>query len=73
MQQLDEDASLATRLRRIGVSRAYASQIVNGKRAPSMELALRIHSEIGEKLGPLANVADEDIPALRRVHQPEAA
>lgn len=66
-------APLAERLRAIGVSESYASQIVNGRRPPSMKLALRIHSEVGEKLGPLADVADDDIPALRRAYDQKVA
>lgn len=65
---------LAEKLRSIGISESYASQIVNGRRAPSMPLALRINREIGIKLGPLAGVADDDIPVLERVHaQSDAA
>lgn len=73
MRSSPEKRALAKSLRSIGISESYASEIVNDRRTPSMGLALRIHSEIGEKLGPLANLADEDIPALRRAHQPEAA
>lgn len=57
----------------MGISESYASQLVNGRRVPSMPLALRIHHEIGAKLGPLDGVDDADIPALRRVHGLEAA
>lgn len=73
MRSTEEKRALSKSLRSIGISESYASEIVNEKRPPSMTLALRIHAELGEKLGPLANVADEDIPALRRVHQAEAA
>lgn len=31
----------------IGVSRPYASQLVNGRRTPSYKLALRIQQELG--------------------------
>lgn len=60
---------LSKRLRSLGISESYASEIVNGRRPPSMALALRIHAELGEKLGPLADVLDDDIPALRRAHK----
>lgn len=59
---------LAEKLRSIGISESYASQIVNGRRAPSMPLALRINRELRVKLGPLTGVDDGDIPALERVH-----
>lgn len=73
MRSSSGQRDLAKRLRSIGISESYASEIVNEKRAPSMALALRIHAELGEKLGPLAGVEDGDIPALRRVHGREAA
>lgn len=62
-----EHPSLAIRLRRIGVSESYASQIVNGRRRPSLALALRIHRELGERVGLLSSCTDEQIAALARV------
>lgn len=73
MRSPPEKRALAASLRKIGVSESYASEIVNDKRAPSMSLALRIHAEVGEKLGPLTDVADDDIPALRRAYDQKAA
>lgn len=59
--------SLAEKLRSIGISASYASQIMTGFRPPSLALALRIHREIGEKLGPIAGATDDEIKALERV------
>lgn len=60
-------AALAERLRAIGISQSYASQIVNGRRAPSLALALRIHREIGVKLGPIADASPAEIRTLKRL------
>jgi transcriptional regulator with XRE-family HTH domain len=68
MNDASDTPSLNQRLQALGISESYASEIANGRRQPSMRLALRIHDSLGEKFGPLAGVADEDIPALRRVH-----
>jgi transcriptional regulator with XRE-family HTH domain len=59
--------SLSELLRGIGISESYASQLVNGRRTPSLQLALRIHREIGVKMGVLKDASDEEIKALSRV------
>ncbi len=42
-----EQGALAAKLRGIGISESYASQLVNRKRTPSFALALKIKSELG--------------------------
>jgi hypothetical protein len=60
--------SLAQRLQRAGVKKSHAYMIAWGKREPSLPLALKIERESGLKLGPLANVTDEQIAVLREMH-----
>lgn len=67
MQTTSETPSLAARLVSIGISESYASQLVNRRRRPSLGLALRIHREIGERLGPIADCSPDEIAALERV------
>lgn len=61
---------------RVGISVPYASQLLSGRRTPSRALAVRIWRGTGQKLGPLAHVADADIEVLERIEnataQPEA-
>jgi transcriptional regulator with XRE-family HTH domain len=59
--------TLAERLRGIGISESYASQLANGRRPPSLRLAIRIYRELGIKLGPLAHATAAEIAALERV------
>lgn len=65
--------SLATQLRRIGVNKSHAYMIAWKKRAPSLPLALRIHRELGLKLGPLADATDEQIAVLSDMTSEAAA
>lgn len=62
-----ERLELAARLRGMGISAPYASQLAKKRREPALGLALKIHAELGLKLGPLAATPDEDIPALARL------
>ena len=73
MEAASPTSELAEKLRSIGISESYASQIANEKRAPSMPLALKINRALGVKLGPLVGVSDADIPVLERVHASDAA
>lgn len=52
---------------KIGVSVAYASQLLSGARKPSLELALRYFDAAGVRLGPLVGATDEEITTLRRL------
>lgn len=63
-----EPLPLVDKLRSIGISDSYAWQIANGRRPPSLKLALRIHKKIGEKLGPLSGATAAEIAALERVN-----
>lgn len=51
----------------MGVSPGYASQISNGKRRPSLALAIRIYRSIGAKVGPVANLSKSEIATLEKV------
>lgn len=57
------DAEVAAAL---GIARSYVTQI-RGGRAPSLALALRIHRELGVKLGPIEGASKTEIAALERV------
>lgn len=58
----------AADLQRIGVSKPYAHQIARGH-SPSVEMALRILKGTGVKLGPIADLSDEQIAVLEAMHQ----
>lgn len=47
MERRPENRELAERLKGIGISESYASQLVNGRRTPSLRLALRIEQQLG--------------------------
>lgn len=55
---------VAERLRAMGISESYASQLANAKRKPSQPLALRIYRETKIKLGPIAAATDAEIAML---------
>lgn len=61
-----DTSPLYKQLCELGVSRAYASQIANGHRKPSLALALRLHDAFGVKVGPTADKTDGEIKTLRR-------
>jgi transcriptional regulator with XRE-family HTH domain len=52
---------------KLGVSVAYASQLLSGARKPSLELALRFFDEADVRLGPLVGATDEEIATLRKL------
>jgi transcriptional regulator with XRE-family HTH domain len=52
---------------KLGVSVAYASQLLSGVRKPSLELALRYFDDAGVKLGPLVGATDQEIATLRKL------
>ena len=68
-----EPKAFAARLRSIGISASYASQIANRKRQPSLSTALDIHRHLQVKIGPLVGVVDSDLPALARLAEKERA
>jgi transcriptional regulator with XRE-family HTH domain len=51
----------------LGISVAYASQLLTGARVPSLLLALQIFDKSGVKLGKLEDASDEDIEVIRKV------
>jgi transcriptional regulator with XRE-family HTH domain len=51
----------------IGVSVAYASQLLSGARKPSLELALKYFDSAGVRLGPLVGASDAEIATLRKL------
>lgn len=65
--------TLAERLRGIGISESYASQLARAVRDPSMPLAIRIYRELGAKLGPIKGATATEIAALERVTKKKAA
>jgi len=62
-----EAKAVADKLASIGISESYAWQIANGKRTPSMSMALRIYRDAQIKLGPLAAATKRDIDVLERL------
>lgn len=50
-----------------GISRSYASEILNGIRAPSRVLAISIFNKTGCKFGPVVGLSDDDIATLARI------
>lgn len=52
---------------KLGVSVAYASQLLSGARKPSLELAIRLFDKAGVQLGPLVGATDEEIETLRKL------
>jgi hypothetical protein len=50
-----------------GISIPYASQILSGVRTPSRPLAISIFQRTGLKLGPIAQLSDDDIATLARI------
>jgi hypothetical protein len=58
--------SLAMRLRAAGLTKSHAYMVARGERTPSLQLAVKIHNEIGVKLGPVACMTDAQIKALAR-------
>lgn len=50
-----------------GISIPYASQLLSGVRTPSRSLAISIFQRTGRKLGPIAQLSDDDIATLVRI------
>jgi transcriptional regulator with XRE-family HTH domain len=47
------------------ISMAFASEIRNGKKFPSLEMAFKIYDATGEKYGPLTHRTRANIEAVR--------
>ena len=65
----DATPSLAKRLLDAGVAKGgHAYDLANGRRIPNAPLALRIFRAVGVKLGPVANLSDDEIAVLEKMH-----
>lgn len=53
---------------RAGISKGYASDLLAGKKTPSPATALRIMRLTGVKLGPVADLSDDEIAVLEKMH-----
>jgi transcriptional regulator with XRE-family HTH domain len=53
--------------RRCGISRVYAWQLLEGKREPSLELALQIYDQTGVQLGKLNGLTPAEIQTSRKL------
>lgn len=53
--------------RRCGISRVYAWQLLEGKREPSLELALQIYDKTGVQLGKLNGLTPAEIQTSRKL------
>ncbi len=51
-----------------GISKGYASDLLAGHKKPSASMALRIFRTTGVKLGPIANLADDEVAVFERVY-----
>lgn len=51
----------------LGISKGHGSEVLRGKTAPSLSLALLIYSTFGLKLGPIARATARQIAALQSV------
>ncbi len=57
------------KLKSIGISSPYASQLARGLRRPSLSMAIRIFHDAGLKLGILAEATDTEIAVLARFQE----
>ncbi len=49
-----------------GISVPYASQILSGRKTPSLAIALKVYATTGLQLGPLAGLNRRDIEGVRK-------
>lgn len=62
-----EQRAVVERLRAIGISESYASQLARSIRPPSKPLAIDIFRRTGMKLGPIADLTEQQIDVLETV------
>lgn len=62
-----DQLAFAARLRSIGLSSGYASEIAVNGRKPSDVIALKIWRELGVKVGSLVSLNDDEIAVLAKV------
>ena len=53
-------------VRRCGIHRVYAWQLLKGGRKPSLELALQIYDKTGEQLGLLEGLSPDEIQVMQK-------
>jgi len=53
-------------VRKTGINRVYAWQLLKGKRSPSLELALQIYDQTGVQLGMLNGLTPDEIQVMRK-------
>lgn len=54
---------------KIGFDRGYLTNILNGKRAAPVHVALAIFKETGLQIGPLEGKSKRDIGTIERAHE----
>lgn len=65
----DATPSLAKRLLDAGVAKGgHAYDLANKRRIPNPALAVRIYRAVGVKLGPIADLSDDEIAVLEKMH-----
>lgn len=60
------DSKTAAEWARLGISKSWYYSIKSRKQAPSMELALRIYDQTGERYGFLFRMSDDEIGIVRK-------
>jgi transcriptional regulator with XRE-family HTH domain len=58
--------SPAELVRKTGINRTYAWQLLKGDREPSLELALQIYDATGDQLGLLRGLTPDEIQVMRK-------
>jgi transcriptional regulator with XRE-family HTH domain len=54
-------------VRKCGINRVYAWQLLRGDREPSLKLALQIYDETGDQLGKLKGLTPDEIQKVREL------
>jgi len=68
-----DNPPVVERLKGLGISPAYAWQIANEKRVPSIPMALMIYRRIGLAYGPIKGASPDEIDALEKLTARRAA
>jgi hypothetical protein len=64
---LPREKSLNAKIVALGISKAHASQIVNGKHSPSLSLAVAIWRATGWKCQRIAHATDEQLAVIEEI------
>jgi hypothetical protein len=62
-----KEASLNARIIALGISKAHASQIINGKHSPSLSLAVAIWRTTGWKCPRIAHATDAQLEVIEQI------